>query len=159
MDKEPLRISGAAQLIIGSITRPTVRKGPYFISATGIISFNLASYIQIEGLEITQDPEYISRFSNFDQKDNITSKSNGILFERSKAKVICHIISDLKTTLFMTVLARRSMSTVQMPRFCLQHHSGQRQSEYLTTIVVSGCGFVAFDQKPGDHIQIMYNAQ
>ncbi|MFN8280229.1 MAG: right-handed parallel beta-helix repeat-containing protein [Saprospiraceae bacterium] len=130
-----------------------------YISNESAISFNLASYIQIEGLEITQDPEYISRFSNFDQKDNITSKGNGILFERSRNEGYLSHHIRLKNNFIH-----------DCPGTAIDVNSADYLDFVFNTIQANGnlssnnnCGIrmqflSAFDQKPGDHIQIMYNS-
>ncbi len=129
-----------------------------YVSNEAAISIQLASYIQIEGMEITIDPDFISKNNNPEQVHHLTSKGNGIQIEKTKDEhYLSHHIriknnyihdcpgmgidvfsADYIEILFNTIQANGNLS------------------------MISNCGIRmqflnAFDQIDCDHILIQYN--
>ncbi|MEP7195185.1 MAG: choice-of-anchor Q domain-containing protein [Saprospiraceae bacterium] len=129
-----------------------------FVSNEAAISINYASYIQIEGLEITIDPEFITKNKNPEMLNNLTSKGNGIQIERSRdpaylshhIKIKSNYIHDCPGNgidIFSADYIEISYNQIQANgNFSISSNCGIRM-QFLT----------AFDYEVKDHISIISN--
>ncbi|MCC6814880.1 MAG: T9SS type A sorting domain-containing protein [Saprospiraceae bacterium] len=148
----------------GEKGRPIVYKNLYsqrpvfYVSNEAAISLLNVFYIEIEGIEITSDPDFENRFTNQEFPFNLTSKGHGIQIERSR-----------DPNFFSHHIRIKDNYIHDCPGSAIDVFSADYLEILFNTLEsngrfssVSNCGIrIQFlqelDQANTDHIKIMYN--
>ena len=135
------------------ITRPIL-----YVSNEAAITISLVSYIQIEGMEITIDPEYLGKNIIQEPANNLTSKGNGIQVERSQSNNYLSHHIRIKNN-YIHDCQGNGIDIFSSDYVDILYNTIQANGNFSMS---SNCGIrvqflSAFDQLAGDHIQIMYN--
>ncbi|NOT36456.1 MAG: hypothetical protein HOP11_03670 [Saprospiraceae bacterium] len=129
-----------------------------YVSNEAAISIFQSSYIIIEGLEFTSDPDFEKRISNPESINNLTSKGNAIQIERSRGPQLFSHHVKLKDN-YIHDCPGNGIDIFSADYIEIVYNNLHANGKYS---MVSNCGIRiqflnTFDELPGDHIIMQYN--